>query len=79
MDANMIICIIMIIICVCISIWGWKIFNKWYENVNAWKDNGKAKYEFMECLLTAWAGVLLALLGGIPAALLALALVAMLF
>lgn len=79
MDADLIICIIMIIICVCISIWGWKIFDKWYQKVDAWKENGKAKDEFMECLITGWAGIMLAMLGGIPVAFLVLALVTMLF
>ena len=41
MDTNIIICIIMIIICVCIYIFGRKIFNKWCQKVNAWKENGK--------------------------------------
>ena len=79
MDTNIIICIIMIIICVCISIFGWKIFNKWYQKVNAWKENGKVKDEFMECLVTGWAGIMLAMLGGIPVVFLVFALVSMLF
>lgn len=79
MDADLIICIIMIIICVCISIWGWKIFDKWYQKVDAWKENGKAKDEFMECVITGWVGIMLAMIGGIPAAFLVFALVTMLF
>ena len=79
MDANFIICIIMIIICICISIFGWKIFDKWYKKVNDWEENGKARDEFMECLITGWAGIMIAMLGGIPAAFLVFALVSMLF
>ena len=79
MDTNIIICIIMIIICVCIYIFGRKIFNKWCQKVNAWKENGKVKDEFMECLVTGWAGIMLAMLGGIPVIFLVFALVSMLF
>ena len=79
MDANLIIFIIMIIICICISIFGWKIFDKWYKKVNAWKENWKARDEFMECLITGLAGIMLAMIGGIPVVFLVFALVYMLF
>ena len=74
-----IICIVMIVVCIFISIFGWRIFDKWYKKVTAWKDNGKAEDEFMECLITGWAGIMLAMLGGIPVAFLVFALVSMLF
>ena len=66
MDANLIICIIMIVICVSLSIFGWRIIDKWDKKVNAWKDNHKHREEYMECLIMGWVGWMLALLGAIP-------------
>ena len=38
MDANLIICIIMIVICVSIFILGCWIVDKWDQKVEAWKE-----------------------------------------
>lgn len=74
MDA--LICGILCVFCAFGSACGWKIFDKWYERVNAWKDNHKHKEEFMECLLTGWSGLMLAILCGIAAFFLGIAFLA---
>ena len=59
MDANLIICIIMIVICVSIFILGCWIVDKWDQKVETWKDNYKHREEFMECLIMGWGGWML--------------------
>ena len=73
---NALTCGIFLAISILGSVFGWKLFGKWQERVNAWKDNHKHREEWMECLLMGWTGLMLTVLFGISSVFLGFAFLA---